>query len=137
MFAFAATLLAGCSPSSSVSGQVTYDGEPVKKGWIKFTPADGIGPDAAVEIKNGYYHLGSMLPGPKIVNVEATRDVNFASSSEEMAKRYAEAKAKGDMTGLVDPADIIPYDAEGNNQKINVAAGSHKLDFALKKPAKK
>jgi hypothetical protein len=55
----------------------------------------------------------------------------------EMAKRHADAKAKGNHTGLIDPADIIAADAEGNNQTIEVQQGMQTLTFALKKKAKK
>jgi hypothetical protein len=51
-----------------------------------------------------------------------------------MAKRYEEAKAKGNATGLIDPADIIPPNAEGNNAKIELHKGAQTHHFHLKKP---
>lgn len=137
VFSFVVFFAAGCGSTATVTGQVTYEGEPIKEGWIRFQPADGKGPDAAAPISDGRYTVANMLPGPKVVNVHATKQINFAKSTEELAKRHAENKAKGDASGLVDPADIIPNNAEGNNVTIEIAAGTHARDFALKKPAKK
>jgi hypothetical protein len=127
--------LPGCSGSlGTLSGDVTYDGQPVGEGQIVFVPADGNGPEVADKITNGKYTVSRVPPGPKIVRIEAYRKVNFASSSEEMMKRAAEARKRGDDSGLVDPADVIPPNAEGNNAKVEVKAGSQTLDFHLKKP---
>jgi len=74
--------------------------------------------------------------GPKLVRVNAVKKVNFASSSEEMMQRAAEARKTGNHDGLVDPADTIPENAEGNNAKVEVKAGEQTHNFALKAPAK-
>ena len=40
-------LTAGCGgPETTVNGEVTYDGQPVRRGYVTFTPADGQGPTA-------------------------------------------------------------------------------------------
>ncbi len=126
----------GCGgPSTaSVSGQVTYENEPVGKGYITFTPTDGKGASAGGAIEDGDYHIDELPPGPKMVTVVATRKVNFASSSEEMMQRAREARTRGDVDGLVDPADTIPDNAVGNNQQVDLPPGSSSLDFHLQKP---
>jgi hypothetical protein len=130
--------VAGCAGNTAtVSGEVSYEGQPVGDGSITLTPADGKGPIVGGTIANGRYTVTGVPPGPKVVKVEAYKKVNFASSSEEMMQRAAEAKKRGDDSGLVDPADIIPPSAEGNNQRVDVRAGTNKLDFHLKKPARK
>jgi hypothetical protein len=135
--AAAAGVLPGCgAPTATVTGAVSYDGQPVGDGYITFTPADGKGNDAGGPIAGGRYTVTGLPPGPKVVKVIAVRKVNFASSSEEMMRRAAEARKAGSHNGLVDPADTIPDNAEGNNATVEVKAGSQTLDLALKKPAR-
>ena len=136
--AAAAGLLSGCGGSAAaVSGEVTYEGQPVGDGHITFTPADGKGPDAGGRIVAGRYAVAGLLPGPKVVKVIAVKKVNFAATSEEMRQKAAEARKGGNYDGLVDPADAIPDAAEGNNARVEVRAGDNKQDFHLKKPAGK
>jgi len=136
--AAAAGLLPGCGPSTAtVSGEVTYDGKPVGDGYITFTPADGKGKDAGGSITGGRYQVTGLPPGPKVAKVIAVKQVNFASSSEEMMRRAAEARKAGSHDGLVDPADTIPENAEGNNAQVSLKAGDNKHDLHLKKPARR
>jgi hypothetical protein len=128
---------AGCADSTaSVSGTVTYDGQPVGNGMVTFLPADGKGPSAGGKIADGRYTVDGLTPGPKVVQVVAVKAVPFARSTEEMAQRAAANKAKGDGSGLIDPADTIPADAEGNNATHEVKPGKQTLDLDLKKPVK-
>jgi hypothetical protein len=134
----AAGLLSGCgSPTATVSGEVTYEGQVVGDGYITFTPTDGKGKDAGGPITNGSYKVTGVPPGPKVVKVVAVKKVNFASTSEEMMQRAAEARKAGNYDGLVDPADTIPERAEGNNAQVEIHPGDNAHDFHLKKPAKK
>jgi hypothetical protein len=131
----AVLFVAACNGSaSSVSGAVTYEGNPVN-GRITFHPADGTGQEVGAEIVNGHYTVDGLLPGPKLVEVMAVKAVPFARSTEEMARRAAENKAKGDASGLIDPADTIPRDAEGNNVTHEIKPGKQMLNLDLKKPA--
>jgi hypothetical protein len=131
-------LAAGCSePAAIVSGAVTYDGQPVGRGSITFTPADGIGPVVGGPITGGRYSVTGLQPGRKVVQVVAVKAVPFARSSEEMARRAAENEAKGDGSGLIDPADEIPADAEGNNATHEIKLGAQTLDLNLKPPSRK
>ena len=52
-----------------------------------------------------------------------------------MERAAKEAAAKGDVTGIVDRADVIPADAEGNNTVVELKLGQQTLDFHLKRPA--
>jgi len=139
MIAQAALLLvplvfvAGCGSSCSVSGKVTWENAPLKNGWITFTPADGKGPISGAPIKDGHYAVGDLQPGPRIVTIIGTKDVPFARSSDDMRKMFEEGKAKGDASGLIDPADIVPPDADGNNANIDLVPGAQTRDFALTK----
>jgi hypothetical protein len=132
----AAALLPGCgSSTATVSGEVTYDDQPVGDGgYITFTPADGNGKDVGAPITGGRYQITGVPPGPKVVKVIAVKKVNFASTSEEMKQRAAEARKRGSYDGLVDPADIIPANAEGNDAKVELKPGTQEQNFHLKKP---
>ena len=126
----------GCNANTaSVSGTVTYDGRPVDHGSIAFLPADGAGPTAGGEIVDGRYNVNNVTPGAKIVQVIGVKQVPFARNTEEMARRAAENKTKGDGSGLIDPADTVPAEAEGNNARHEIKAGSQTLDLELKRPA--
>jgi hypothetical protein len=136
--AVAALLLCGCGAATCrITGEVTYDGEPVKKGTITFTPADGKGQTVGGEVLDGRYRVEIAVPGPKLVKVEAVKEVPFARSSEEMARLHAARKAKDDGSGLIDPADLIPPNAEGNNTTVELTLGEQRFDFRLKKPARR
>jgi hypothetical protein len=125
--------VAGCGPTAgTVSGEVTYAGVPVENGHIMFLPADGRGKDAGGSITAGRYEASGLPPGLKIVKVIGVKKVNFASTSEEMMRRGNEARQAGNYEGLVDPADTIPDDAEGNNVQVDIQAGQNKFDFHLK-----
>jgi hypothetical protein len=128
--------LSGCgSSTATVFGEVTYDGQPVGDGYVTFTPADGKGKDAGGPITSGHYEVTGLPPGPKVVKVIAVKKVNFASSSEEMMQRAAEARKTGNHDGLVDPADTIPANAEGNNAQLELKAGTNQHDLHLKAPS--
>jgi hypothetical protein len=127
----------GCNGNTaSVSGTVSYDGRPVDRGSIAFLPADGAGPTAGGDIVDGRYSVSNVTPGQKIVQVIGVKQVPFARSTEEMARRAAENKAKGDGSGLIDPADTVPAEAEGNNARHEIKAGGQTLHIELKRPAK-
>jgi hypothetical protein len=125
----------GCGGSSaSISGNVTYNGEPVGDGSITFIPVDGKGPSVGSPIETGHYQVDSITPGPKLVRVEAYKKIHFALNSEEMAKKAVANKVLGDGSGLIESADLISPHAEGNNTKITIEPGEQKHDFALRKP---
>jgi hypothetical protein len=51
-----------------------------------------------------------------------------------MAKMAESQKGKTAIEGLIDPADIVPANAVGNNAAHNFVEGSNTLDLALTKP---
>jgi hypothetical protein len=128
-------LVSGCGGSSaSISGTVTYNGEPVGDGSITFIPVDGKGPQAGGPIEAGHYGVDNITPGPKLVRIEAYKKVHFALSSAEMAKKAVANKVLGDGSGLIESADLISPNAEGNNTKMTIEPGEQTHDFHLKKP---
>ena len=130
--------VAGCGGgSTSASGNVTYDGRPVERGAITFLPADGRGPAAGAEIRDGRYQADDLGPGTKVVQIEAFDDIPYARSSEESAQQ-AEAAMRGQGCGAAAAkAAIIPANADGNNATMEVNSGKQVLDFHLKPPVPK
>lgn len=138
LFLIALSLVAttvGCgSPTANVQGKVSYEGSPIQKGMVTFTPADGKGTVVGCNIENGQYSAKGVTPGKNIVTVAATKQVTFSRSSEEMSKMAASNAGKGGIEGLIDPADIVPADAKGNGAEHTVNTGSNTLDLQLSKP---
>lgn len=125
----------GCSsPSASVQGSVSYEGVPIEKGMVTFTPVDGKGSVVGCEIQNGKYVANGVSPGKNVLTVAAVKQVTFARSSEEMSKMAASKPVQGGIEGLIDPADIVPANAKGNGAEHNIIIGSNTIDLQMTKP---
>jgi hypothetical protein len=125
--------LVGCGPTTAtIEGTVSYDGVKVEKGMLTITPVEGSGSVVGCDVKGGTFKVTGVQPGKNLIAVMAVKEVTFARSSEEMAKMAANQTSG--VTGLIDPADIIPKNAVGNNQVHEFSAGGNKLDLALSKP---
>src|SRR5688500_7965514 len=89
----AASLLGagGCGQSgeSNLSGAVTYNGEPVAKGFITFTPTAS-GTSVGVEVVDGKYTTEKARPGQFIAVVQGDRDT-VAPMTREQAEQQAKA----------------------------------------------
>jgi len=130
LVALAGIVLAGCGKSGgvTVSGRVTYSGEPVQAGYVTFAPADGKGPSVGGPIANGQYQVLHVPPGEKIVSVTGGGEIQFPKTSEEME----ELTAKGQQLAV---PPQIPANAKGNNQKVTVTSGPKQtIDLALEPP---
>jgi len=133
-FLAAATALlvgAGCQMESgaTLSGNVTYEGTPLAKGSITLTPSDGKGPIAGGEITAGRYSISGLVPGKKQVQIAAAEESGPPLSSADLANA-----AKSGKPAAPPPKEIVPPNAVGNGAIIEVQAGTHTHDFALKKP---
>ncbi|WP_339729537.1 hypothetical protein [uncultured Gimesia sp.] len=120
------TGLSGCGGETgpkkySVSGKVTFNGEPVPSGEILFRPEEGQGNRDAGRILDGAYEIES-LPGNKVVEITA----------------YRESKTKFDESN---PGERTPiqeqYIPENYNQKSELKfevkkSGLDSIDFDLK-----
>jgi hypothetical protein len=75
-------LLAGCGDSKrqGIEGTVTFDGKPLEKGYVAFTPQPGTtSPTAGAEIKDGRFSIGAaegVFVGKFRVEIIATRPSN-------------------------------------------------------------
>ncbi|MBM3965186.1 MAG: hypothetical protein FJ308_09005 [Planctomycetes bacterium] len=124
----------GCSSTTAtIYGTVTFEGQDVEKGMMTFTPADGSGSVVGCDIKNGKFYAKGVTPGRNVLLVTAVKQVTFARSSEEMAQMAQGPAAQEGIVGLIDPADLIPSNAEGNNQIHTFQTGSNQLELAIKK----
>jgi hypothetical protein len=152
LFALAATALAtscgspddGLGKRYAVSGNVTYNGNPLEKGKISFIPAEGKGVGASGTIENGSYTLttGGNSDGAQAghykVTITAKEDslekakADFAKATKGIDPGYlpgryvavAEAKAKS----------LIPLgygDFSSTNLTADVKETSNSINFEL------
>lgn len=120
------SLLIGCGQAGGLTGSVSYNGQPVERGSIAFTPVDGKGPVFGGKIENGKFDIPTAHPGKKKAVVRGIREGVVPQSREE-----ADAAAKA---GTFKLPDYIAEDAAGNSQEVDVTGGGQTLDFAITGP---
>jgi hypothetical protein len=121
--------LAGCGKStSSISGEVTYNGVPVESGYMTFNPV-GKGRAFAARIANGSYSAAEAQPGKFKAVASGSRKIDHYSSSAE-----AYANASPNAGHVAEAADYIASDADGNAKEIEISSGAHQLDLAITGP---
>ena len=129
VIAFACLLIAcaGCGKRDlSISGAVTFDGQPVDEGSIVFEPADGKGPTVGGTIESGRYSVTSaaeVLPGAKVVRITAVRTTG----------RRFEAGPPAPPGTMVDEVETyLPaiYNEE-SRLTCEVTSGANEHDFRL------
>ena len=124
----AVAALSGCNKGSgsSIQGSVTYEGAPLKRGQITFTPADGRGKTCGASIAEGKYKVSDVPPGKKMVGISSVKEIHFHRTTGDAAK---------DTNGPPpETASDLPEDAQGNNQVVEITAGAQELNFDLKRP---
>src|SRR5262245_50489194 len=114
----------GCGGNgSTVSGTVTFNGEPIENGHINFYPADGKGAPVGGEIKNGKYTAKNVTPGKNKVEVISYAKTPGTGSMDDAIKAAKDAKL---------PADMVAPNDEGNGQTHEIGTGSSELNLTLK-----
>ena len=107
--------LVGCSPSdgrNTVSGTVTYNGEPLKYATIEFDPdttKGNRGPQGSAEVRDGRYHTTSGF-GP-VVGPHTVRITGWDVGPE---------------AGMMPPPLVSEYETT-----VDIPAGGGPLDFAI------
>jgi hypothetical protein len=117
--------LAGCSGGgggATISGTVTFNGAPLEKGSITFTPEDGKGTPAGGMIENGKYTATGVTSGKNRVEIVSDAGVKYPSSQEEAA-RMKDAELRGKQ--------IVGPDDEGNNHVKDIK-GNETINFDIK-----
>lgn len=124
-FAALMAALVGCGPTDgliSVTGSVTYNGEPVQDGSISFTPIDGRGSSGGGVIENGQIVRGKSSPGKIAVQIYANKIVEKKNPSKEEIER-----------GIT--SDRVQYLPAPYNQqsklRIEISESAHNFDFDL------
>src|SRR5262245_14598097 len=92
MFAGAAlslAALAGCLNGSTgtVTGSVTFNGKPIEKGQITFSPSGATGGTAGAEITAGKYEVQDLVPASYQVSVEAVPELKIVMPGDPETKR--------------------------------------------------
>jgi len=115
-------LAAGCSPATStVSGTVSFNGEPVARGSISLFPTDGKGSPSGGAIENGRYVIKGVRPGEKIVQL--TAPVSAGVHKDDF----------GNDTQMFE--ELMPASwGRGSQEKITVTAGSMTKNFEITGP---
>ncbi len=118
--------LAGCDSSGPVklTGQVTYDGQPVEMGAISFEDAEGRTPSAEGAIINGKYEVLDVPRGNKRVKITGQRKTGKSTPA------YA-----GDPNSpmIEETEAYIPAQYNDNTTLTYEVKSSGSKDFALTK----
>jgi hypothetical protein len=125
--ALACLLALGCGgKGSTVTGTVTFNGQPLEKGYITFNPTEGKGAPVGAEIVKGKYTAANVAPGKNKVLVVSTATTDAAPESMDAAIAEAKKAPKG-------PSKDQPTEnSEGNNQAHDIPSGNHVLDLTIK-----
>src|SRR5262245_28750207 len=114
---------AGCSgPNiSTVTGEVTLDGQPLKEGIIRFVPVNGDTPTADAPIVNGRFKA-PVPPGQKRVEISAPKP-----------GKKRKAYDTPDSPEVEDVGELIPerYNAK-SELPLTVQQGAQEKRFELK-----
>jgi hypothetical protein len=128
----------GCGNKNrtTVTGKVTYEGQPVESGFVSFYPEDGQGGTGGGSIVDGEYRAADISVGKNRVHITITEPptgevVTGKSRAEANAERLAKIKTAKKKRAPV------PKDAAGNDKVVDIVPGSQSVDMDLKKPAGK
>jgi hypothetical protein len=129
-------VLTGCKKTTTASGQVTCDGQPLKSGSILFEPTDGHGAGCGGKITDGKYQV-EVTPGAKTVLVTGLTMKAYDMKNPQQAGLAKAAAERGNASGTYECADPTVANAEGNRVSLEVKEGKQTFDFTLKRVALK
>jgi hypothetical protein len=141
---------------TTITGSVTYEGKPLEYGTISFIPTDG-GVTSGGTVLEGRYSVANVSWGKNRVEIAAARPVKEKPDYDwwqEQVKIKQKAMAEWKRLralGITDakaidagmrkasgmPERLMPVDAVGNNQVVDVSPDLESLDFKLSSPPTK
>jgi hypothetical protein len=143
--ALALAIVIGCGGDSgvkkvTVTGKVTYGGQPVTNGVITFSCMEKDlkgGSDATGIVKNGQFSVSNVTPGKN----SATITSGGSTAGESAPMTYDKRGKMPEMTGGKGmdaakksvSAEEIPRDANGNSQTFDIKEGMQPLDIQILK----
>src|SRR5262245_35012255 len=127
-----AVSLCGCLGSSTgtVSGSVTFNGQPVEKGLITFSPTGNKGGTAGGDIVSGTFRVENLVPAQYQVAVAAVPELKIVAPGAPETKRTL---TDAEIRAMIDP---LPPDTTGKEQTIEVKTGAQLLNFKLESKSK-
>src|SRR5262245_12876991 len=115
----AAAFSGGCFSTSlgTVSGNVTFNGKPLDKGLVTFSPAGDKGGTAGGEIVAGSFRVEGLVPATYQVSVAAVPELKIVMPGDPETKRTL---TDAEIRARIDP---LPTDTTGKEQTIEVKGG--------------
>ena len=115
-------VLAGCgSGNATVTGRVTFNGEPVNRGSLTLIPVDGKGQPAGGNVENGAFTIKEVLPGEKTVQIMAVYPIG--------------REKRGDGSELEIVGDLLPAEwGLDSKHTLMVTAPTTNHDFTIEGP---
>ncbi len=120
----------GCQQETSVKGTVTYNGEPLSRGILSVTPADGRGRGEGAKVVDGAYEIKSLEPGKKKFSVRGEIGGFDGAAAPYTSENKLESLAAAEKV----PIKQIPPNAVGNGQVSEIVHGSQTVDLELSDP---
>jgi hypothetical protein len=128
--------LAGCQQTTTtVEGNVTFRGEPVKNGSISFRPVDGGSPGFGAMIEDGHYIATDAIPGTMIATISGGEQGEVIQSRQQAMQRSAEERARDRQAMEAARQNSVRPGTPGNGKKVEIVLGRQTKDFDLDPPA--
>lgn len=142
---------AGCGKTGTVSGKVTYKGQPLTAGMVQFFPQNKGGDFSSAIKEDGSYSISKLPPGPVKISVTSNTTSPLdnmppmggrgvaAKGMKEAEKMMKKSKGEGEGGGGGNPFEskkgvAIPANfgnPETSNLKLDVTGGSQPHDIKL------
>jgi hypothetical protein len=135
-------LVAGCSRKASVSGKVTYNGEPMPGGYVTFSPVEGGGGGTgSIDPKDGSYEIPDLPPGKMKIGVKPAQAPsmprgmpNYGPPKDSGAPPDAMKGLNAGSKGKYVPVSPEVLDPTTSSLEFEVKSGKNTKDISLSGP---
>lgn len=120
------TVIVGCGGPTygDLGGDVSFDGQPLKEGVIRFVPVDGQGTTAATMIENGKFRE-KIIVGSYKVEISSPKLPKGVNSAKEMKRGTVDEGAALE--------ELLPEKYNLKTElKVDVKSGTNDVKFDLK-----